>query len=361
MKDIRMILPNMASDTAGAAAMLFALDGLTVIHDAAGSMESFITFDEARDLEGKRTVASRLSRLEAITGDDGILLGKLEQECEGEKPPFIAILGSPVPFTIGTDLEGIAAEAQWSTGVPSFGVNSGGFALYDKGAGEALKKVIEKTVSPKPQIKGRVNLLGASPMDYSATELEGIRKNLLDRGAAEIYTLTCAHGMEELELAAQAEYNLVISLSGLPAARYMKEKFGTDYTIGVPISGIKTWPGEMIGQRVLVLGEAVLTKQLVHAMEKAGIRAVAGITANDDPEILPQVNAVRLDTEEKIRLELEKEYDLIVGDPLYRLLLPSGAKGKYVIRPHRALSGRLYPPEENTLEKMMIKMKEGLL
>ena len=81
MKDIRMILPNPASDTAGAASLLFQLDGLSIIHDAAGSMESYITFDESRELEGKRTVASRLSRLEDITGDDRILLDKIEQEC----------------------------------------------------------------------------------------------------------------------------------------------------------------------------------------------------------------------------------------------------------------------------------------
>ena len=38
MKDFRMILPNPASDTAGAASLLFQLNGLTIIHDAAGSM-----------------------------------------------------------------------------------------------------------------------------------------------------------------------------------------------------------------------------------------------------------------------------------------------------------------------------------
>ena len=141
MKDIRIILPNPASDTAGAASMLFQLGGLSIIHDAAGSMESYITFDESRELTGKRTVASRLSRLEAITGNDSTLLNKIETECTNNPPPFTAILGSPVPFTIGTDLDGIAAEAEFITGVPSFAVNSGGFAIYDKGAGEAFPKV----------------------------------------------------------------------------------------------------------------------------------------------------------------------------------------------------------------------------
>ena len=110
MKDIRIVLPNPASDTAGAASMLFQLGGLSIIHDAAGSMESYITFDEARELTGRRTVASRLSRLEAITGDDQRLLDKIEKECAANPPAFTAILGTPVPFTIGTDLDGIAAE-----------------------------------------------------------------------------------------------------------------------------------------------------------------------------------------------------------------------------------------------------------
>lgn len=361
MKDIRMILPNMASDTAGAASMLFALEGLTVIHDAAGSMESFITFDEARDLEGRHVVASRLSRLEAITGDDGILLEKLERECEGDRPPFVAVLGSPVPFTIGTDLEGIAEEARWRTGVPAFGVNSGGFATYDKGGAEALKKVIAATVQPRPTRKGVVNLLGAWPMDYSTAELEGIRQNVLASGAKLVRTLTCARGMEEMYLAAEAEHNLVISLAGLSAARYMEQAFGIPYTVGVPIAGAADWPEGAAGRRVLVLGEAVLTKGLVQNMVQAGITAVAGITTRDDPQIFPDVPALVLDTEEKLCRELAKPYDLIVGDPLYRLLMPRDPKAKFVERPHRALSGRLYPPTEENLEQLTIKMKEGLL
>ena len=181
MKDIRIVLPNPASDTAGAASILFQLGGLTIIHDAAGSMESYITFDESRSLEGRRTVASRLSRLEAITGNDSILLSKIETECAENPPPFTAILGSPVPFTIGTDLDGIAAEAEYITNIPTFAVNSGGFAIYDKGAGEALKKVLEKTTRPPTGHTGYIiHLLGASPMDYSPAEIDAMEKYILN-------------------------------------------------------------------------------------------------------------------------------------------------------------------------------------
>lgn len=359
MKDIRMILPNMASDTAGAASTLFALNGLTVIHDAAGSMESYITFDEARELEGKRTVASRLSRLEAITGDDAILLDKLAEECADEAPPFIAVLGSPIPFTIGTDLDGIAAEAEFHTGVPAFAVSSGGFEIYDKGAGEALKKVVEKvTEAPKPHDGTIVNLLGAIPMDYSDAEIDGIRERLLARGVTEVRTLTLSDGMEEIYHAAEADHNLVISVAGLPAARYMEKKYGIPYTIGVPVgeeaSAVKT---SSAGE-VLLLGEAVLTKQMVLDLQKAGITAVAGVTANDDPEIFPEVPAIRLDTEAGIRAELKKNYFAVAGDPLYKLLLPRDSETTFIERPHRALSGRLYPAVSKTLDQLLTEVKE---
>ena len=363
MKDIRMVLPPMASDTAGAASTLFPLNGLTVIHDAAGSMESYITFDESRELEGKRTVASRLSRLEAITGDDALLLDKIVEECADDKPPFIAIIGSPIPFTIGTDLEGIAAEAEFSTGVPAFGVNTGGFEIYDKGAGEALKKIIEKTAAaPAPHQGTVVNLLGATPMDYSPAEIEGIREQLVSQGADCVRTLTFAEGMEEVVYAAQADHNLVISTAGLPAARYMKQAYGIPYSIGVPMEmGEKRCVNEDQNRCVLILGEAVLTKQLVLALQKAGISAVAGITGNDDPEIFPEVPGILLDTEAAIRTELKKDYFAAIGDPLYKLLLPRDSKTIFIERPHRALSGRLYPPVPHTLDQLLREINEVFL
>lgn len=359
MKDIRMILPNMASDTAGAASALFSLNGLTVIHDAAGSMESYITFDESRELEGKRTVASRLSRLEAITGDDAILLDKLAEECADEAPPFIAVLGSPIPFTIGTDLDGVAAEAEFNTGVPAFAVSSGGFEIYDRGAGEALKKVIEKaTAASKPHEGTIMNLLGAIPMDYSDAEIDGIRAQLLGRGVTTVRTLTFADGMEEIYHAAETDHNLVISMTGLPAARYMEKTYGIPYTIGVPLGEEDACVEASPERKILLLGEAVLTKQLVFALQKMGIAAVAGITASDDPAVFPEVPAIRLDTEAGIRAELKKDYFAVVGDPLYKLLLPRNSETKFIERPHRALSGRLYPAAPKTIDQLLTEIKE---
>ena len=361
MKDFRMILPNPASDTAGAASMLFQLNGLTIIHDAAGSMESYITFDEERELEGKRTVASRLSRLEAITGDDSILLNKIEDACADNPPPFIAILGSPVPFTIGTDLEGIASEAEFTTDIPAFGVNSGGFELYDKGAGEAFKKVLQKTVQPPEANGGQlVNLLGATPMDYSPAEIADLEQLVLANGADSVNNLTMTDGMEQIYGAADAAYNLVISTSGLPAARYLKQKYGIPYSIGIPFNSDLAIAPES-PKKILLIGESVFTKQLAQLLTQSdGIDVTAGIISNDDAEIFPDVSSILLHTEDAIRTEVRKDYDIILGDPLYKELLAPESTCIFIERPHRALSGRLYPFSEYKLTHYLDKLKECL-
>lgn len=363
MKDIRMILPNLASDTAGAASLLFQLDGLTIIHDAAGSMESYITFDEQRELTGKRTVASRLSRLEAITGDDQILLNKIETECADNPPPFIAVLGSPIPFTIGTDLDGIASEAEYSTDIPAFAVNSGGFEIYDKGAGEALLKAIKKLTLPSQQQKsGVVNLLGATPLDYSPAEIEQIRQQLLSEGAVQVNSLTMCDGVDEIRHAAEAEHNYVISIAGLPAAQYLQKTYQIPYTFGFPITldydAMSCNQDAASAKKVLIIGESVFAKQLAHCISQIdGFSAVAGVVGNDHAEIFPDVSCIRLDTEDSIFQELKKEYDAVIGDPLYRQLLPSDNTCIFLERPHRALSARLYPFCEYKFENYITTLK----
>lgn len=375
MKEIRTTLPSPASDTAGACSILFETGGLTVIHDAAGSMEVFVTFEENRPLEGKRTVCSKLSRLEAITGDDNILVGKIVQELENRPAPFVAIVGSPVPFTIGTDLDGIAAEVESQLGTPAFAVTAGGFASYEKGAGEALKKLIQKVTLPPQGHTGKiVNLLGVSPLDYSAAELDGISAKLLQCGISRVNTLTMTDGFEEIRHAAEADLNVVLCTAGLPAARDLQKRFGTPYVIGVPFDTESAQrllsPTDAVlpasveedpTHSILMLGETVLTCSMAEACtRRTGLPTVAGLTGNTDPEIQFDTPCLALGTENSIRRELEKNYLAVVGDPLYQLLLPKDSTTHFFARPHRALSSRLYPPVQQTLDHYFSELERIL-
>ncbi len=360
MKDIRTILPNIASDTTGAAAALFEAEGLTIIHDAAGSHEVFVTFEEARDLENRRTVSSRLTQLEAVTGDDSRLLEAIIAECEAEPPRFVAIIGSPVPFTIGADLDGLAAEVEFSTGVPAFAVNCGAFEPYDKGAGEALRKLIEKVaLPPREGEKTQVNVLGASPLDYSSAELAAICSRLQAEGADSVNVVAMDAGFEVFQKAAQAKESVVVSMSGLAAARLLQKKYGIPYRMGLFTSDHTPQP-EKEGE-ILVIGDEVTAKSLaLRCMEILSRPAVAGVIGSHDPEVLPEVPHIILDTEDNIRRELRKERFAVIGDPLYKLLMPKNSPALFVERPHRAQSGRLYPPTEKTLDELLDELKEKL-
>lgn len=349
--------------------MLFETGGLTVIHDAAGSTEVFITFEEQRDLDLCRTVGSQLSQVEAVTGNDRIVLDRITAELARRPAPFAAIVGSPVPFTICVDLEGIAAEAEERSGTPVFSVGAGGFQLYHRGAGEALKKLLERlTTAPDSREEGRVNLLGAFPMDYSSAELEGIRSHLLAAGAERVCSLTMNGSLEEIRSAAQSGLNLVIGLAGLPAAEWMRKKYGVPYTVGVPFDRKSAEerlnrvqrPSEQpeSGKRILVLGESVFADSLAGLCRQRGFRATAGLAEGLLPGWKPEGDYVCPDTEDRLRTELAGGYDLIVGDPLYRLLLPRDSRAVFLDRPHQALSARLNRPAEESLENLLHKLEE---
>ena len=372
MKDMRMILPPLASDTAGACSMLFESGGLTVIHDAAGSTEVFITFEEQRDLDACRTVGSQLSQVEAVTGNDQIILDRITTELERRPAPFATIVGTPVPFTICIDLEGIAAEAEERTGTPVFSVGAGGFQLYHKGAGEALKKLVQRLTPPEgtPE-EGRVNLLGAFPMDFSSAELEGIRESLLAAGAGKVCSLTMNGSLDEVTSPALSHRNIVLSLSGLPAAKWMKTRYGIPYVVGVPfdkesaerlLNGEKTSvPQPETGKKVLILAESVFAASLAQLCRKRGLRATAGLAEGVLPGWKPEGDYVFPETEAQLQKLLAEDWDLIVADPLYRLLLPPDSKAVFLPRPHQALSARMYKPAEETLENLVHKLEEQSL
>ena len=364
-----MILPPLASDTAGACSMLFESGGLTVIHDAAGSMEVFCTFEEQRSLEHCRTVVSSLNQLEAATGNEQVLREKIVTELAQQPAPFAAIVGSPVPFTICIDLDGIAAEAEERSGTPVFAVTAGGFGLYHQGAGEALKKLLQRlSQPPRPQKGTLVNLLGAFPMDQSSAELEGMRRALLEAGADAVHSLTMNGSLDEVRHAADAALNIVIGTAGLPAAKWLKQKYKLPYVTGIPfdaesarllLDGKTPAVMPVSGPRVLVLGESVFALSLARLCQtRFGMRAEAGCVTGALPGLAPEVARVKPETEPALRAVLAGEYDVIVGDPLYRLLLPAQSRAVFVERPHQALSSRLNPPVQEPLTLLAARLEQ---
>ena len=111
MAKLCMTLPPFSPDYSGVCSTLFPWDTLTVIHDASGCTGNYTGYDEPRWFHSRAPIyCSGLREIDAILGDDEKLIQKVLYALEDVKPEMIALVGSPVPMVIGTDMEGIAAE-----------------------------------------------------------------------------------------------------------------------------------------------------------------------------------------------------------------------------------------------------------
>lgn len=78
-----------------------------------------------------------------------------------------------------------------------------------------------------------LNLLGVTPLDFGPQQnIDHMKQNLAKYGWKATSTWAMGDSLEALSHASEAEVNLVVSSVGLPAAEYLKEKFGTPYVIG---------------------------------------------------------------------------------------------------------------------------------
>ena len=364
MSRLHVFLYPISPDYSGAAAALFDLGGITVMHDASGCTGNYTGYDEPRWLGSRSaTYCSGLRRMDAVLGNDEKYIRRTIQAAKDLNPSVVCFLGSPVPILIGTDLKGMAREVEEETGIPSFGFETSGQGYYDKGASDvflALTKRFCKGKTGQQSDRLRVNLLGMLPIDF------GNRGNL-----REIPAFVEAQGMEinanfaagltiaQIRRAADADWNLVMSRSGLALAKYMEKKYGVPYFCGVPIgdggqwlrafeerkTGRDTAPAktQSDGKGILILHEQVFANSL---------RAYLGVLAPEVPVTIGSLIGLEPALSEPGDLDLNLEQDLmrelnsgkyaaVVGDPeLHRVLRRGDVR--MLPLPHVAVSSKLH-------------------
>ena len=237
-------------DYSGAASALFDLGGIAVMHDASGCTGNYTGYDEPRWL-GSRTAVycSGLRRMDAVLGNDEKYIRRTVRAAKELDPSVICLLGSPVPILIGADLQGMAREIEEETGIPSFGFGTSGQGYYDKGASDVflaltkrfcrldsadlLKEKRSSGAAGKEAL--RVNLLGMLPLDFgNQGNIEEISTFLEANGMEILANYAYGLKLDRIRRAALADWNLVMSRSGLKLAEYMEAKFGIPYFCGVP-------------------------------------------------------------------------------------------------------------------------------
>jgi hypothetical protein len=224
----------------------------------------------------------------------------------------------------------------------------------------------------------KVNILGLTPLDYSGDgQVESIEKWLTDRGFLVGSRFAMGSDLDELGRASEAEVNLVVSGTGLGAARAMYEKFAIPSVIGLPIgpkqsdlledallkaareyrrfrtSGtvteragltrLKIHPNDLDpvvkDEIVVLIDEGITNFSLANAIRFETGHKTKVLCATECPDnILREWDKMTPD-EDDIIPELE-EASFIIADPLYKPICPDTAK--FIPLPSEGFSGRMY-------------------
>ena len=364
MRKLCIKLPPMAPDYSGVCSALYELGGMSVIHDASGCTGNYTGFDEPRWYDNQKLVfCSGLRELDAVLGDDQKLINKVIMAAEDLKPEFITVLGSPVPMIIGSDFTGIATEIENMTNIPSLGFDTTGLNYYDIGVSKAYLQLAKRFVkSCDVKEEKTVNILGATPLDYSINENITDLMVLLERNGYKVNACWSMHStLEAIKETTKAEMNIVISVSGLELARYLEKHYQMPYIAAVPVgkSGeARLVEALKVGQvkeevtetttdtqkRVLIIGEQILSNSLrAYLKDEYQMSQVDVATLFELDKKLARKEDIDIESElHLIKVLKEDRYDIVIGDPLFKQLLPSYSKAEFVELPHVAVSSRLY-------------------
>lgn len=384
MKQIASRISIYSADAFGICSALYELGGLCVMHDASGCNSTYNTHDEPRWYDFDSMVyISGLSEMEAIMGDDQKFIDDIVYTAKELNPNFIAMAGTPIPTMIGTDFKAIANIIEKETNIPTFGFDTTGMHSYVSGAYKAFealakrflkrndkesraeqKESIDKESREVKNTIIKVNILGFTPLDFSINKSVEAMVDLLKENDFEVIsTWAMGSSLEYIKNAGDADVNLVVSYSGMGAAKYMYENLNIPYVVGTPfgkefakkviedLKEVKSTKENKISYdnrkidkdaEITIVGESIMSESLAYAITKEKNKTVNVISS--------------LETDEKLLLEGDKiamfEDDIekclknsktIIADPLYRPICPIDSN--FISLPHEAFSGRIYRDE----------------
>lgn len=368
MNHTSRIISTYSADVFGVCSALFELGGMVIMHDASGCNSTYTTHDEPRwyDMESMVYI-SGLSEMEAIMGDDEKLINDIVLATEDLKPKFIAVAGTPIPTMTGFDFEAVAALIEERTGIPAFGFPTTGMNTYVQGASMALEAIARRFTDKS---KGKTeypsaNILGLTPLDFTVNGTdEAIAAFLKDSGYQVLSRWAMGSSLEELAQAGKAHVNLVVSATGLGAAKALQELFGTPFVIGVPMGNdysakirealdlaVSTEENQapvsdLPGQEILVIGEGITSLSLASALELATRNGAAVVCPTEcDLRILRNKDLL-LQSEEQIQQAMAQA-KIVIADPLFQPICPPDVR--FVKLPTESFSGRLYREQISNL------------
>ena len=354
---LSLALPPFAPDTAGAAAVLYPLGGMTVIVDAGGCAGNICGFDEPRWQEAAEPSAvfsAGLRDMDAIMGRDANLVAKIREAAAELTVSFVGLVSTPVPAIIATDFRALCRMVEKETFLPAIAVRTDGTRLYDRGASAACDALVQKFTAPIPHDAMRTGLgvLGLTPLDFSREERASLHA-LLGR---EDTPIRFFDRLDDFREAARLKELLVVSPAGLKAARRLQRQWGIPIRAELPpafiheaFSAVLSCLAALLRDRqpreVLIVHQQILANGLRRAIRQrfpAGAVTVGSFFALD--RALQRKGDLHFRGEQDFHAYLQAHPDaIVIGDALLARAVPEPFGGTLLDLPHFALSGRKAP------------------
>ena len=341
-----------APDQSGAVSVLFELGGIQVVCDAGGCAGNICGFDEPRWFKGKSAIFSAgLRDMDAIMGRDDKLAAKLSDALSKIDVSFASVIGTPVPSVIGTDYASLKRLVKAKTDLPVLTINTNGCEYYDKGASKAYVELMKEFAGKDEgeSVLNAVGVLGATPLDLTGNGTASkIRRYYEERGYEQVFTYGMNSGLEDVRKAHLVKKNVVVSVSGLEAAKYMQGKFNISYEIYNPLaedfikvlSNTETLTGEKAAaenKKILVIHEAVNAISIAKQLRESGAVVTTASFFMDCPEF---DGGIDINLKKVAELKDIDGYDIVIADSSLRKFMPQ-FNDRFYDLPHFALSGRM--------------------
>ena len=357
---LSLALPPFAPDTAGAAAVLYPLGGMTVIVDAGGCAGNICGFDEPRwqaDAEPSAVFSAGLRDMDAIMGRDANLVAKIREAAAELTVSFVGLVSTPVPAIIATDFRAVCRMVEKETRLPAIAVRTAGTRLYDRGASAAYDALVQKFTAPIPPDAMRTGLgvLGLTPLDFSREERASLHA-LLSR---EDTPIRFFDRLDDFREAARLKELLVVSPTGLKAARRLQRQWGIPIRAELPpafiyeafsavLSRLAALLQDGQPREVLIVHQQILANGLRRAIcQRFPALPAAAVTVGSFfalDRALQWEGDLHFRGEQDFHAYLQAHPDaIVIGDALLARAVPEPFGGTLIDLPHFALSGRKAP------------------
>lgn len=376
MKKLWTKLTPFTSDTSGALGTLYDLNALGLVLDPNGCLSNYMAHDEfRREAKAPYFVSVGQNQMDMILGNEVPLYRGFRQMIQASSPSLIAMVGTPVTALLSSDLERYAKDMEDEFGISAIAIHTTGEKLYDTGAAQAYLQLCRRFVRNRTKVKPKhLNLVGITHLDFGSNEAhDALERQIAEWGWSVQARLGMGSSLKELEQAADAELSLVVSVSGLPAARYLQEQFGVPYLADLPIGlcGVARVQAELDaalqreantfepGQEArasvgasatLIIGEQISANALRFLAEQKTGEPADVATFFSFEKSLARPGDVALDGETALEeLLRDRRYKRIIGDPLFGRFLTNDKQITHIHWPHMAVSGQLYADHPLTL------------